>query len=234
MIVSGHQPNYLPWLGFFDKILQCDVFIIEDDIQFEKQGFTNRNRIKTFQGVKWLTVPVEHCGRLLPINEITIANGADLDWAKQHWLMLKYNYSRAPFWKKFCGFFKQTYDQQWTRLIDLNMYLIKGLMKFLNIHRPLVMASSLGASGRKSELVLSQCKALNATTFLSGVGGRSYLDIQRFKEEGINVVFQDFKYPVYPQLGEEFVPNLSVVDYLLWTDGKIWRSEDMQLKRCIA
>jgi hypothetical protein len=195
MIVAGHQPNYLPWLGFFDKMLQCDIFIIEDCVQFEKQGFTNRNRIKTFQGVKWLTVPVEHSGESSPINKVVIANRAKLDWPKQHWLMLKHNYSRAPFWEKFSDFFEQTYNRKWMRLIDLNMHLIKGLMKFFSINKPLIMASSLDASGQKSELVLAQCKALGATTLLSGVGARYYLDLQRFEEEGIKVVFQDFQCP---------------------------------------
>jgi hypothetical protein len=227
MIVAGHQPNYLPWLGFFDKMVQCDVFIIEDCVQFEKQGFQNRNKIKTFQGVKWLTVPIKHVGKPLPINEVMIANKAKPDWAKQHWLMLKYNYSRAPFWEKFSGFFEQTYNQEWTRLIDLNMHLTKELMGFLKIKKPLVMASSLGVSGEKSELVLAQCKAIGATTLLSGIGARSYLNLQRFEEEGIKVIFQNFKYPVYPQLAGEFVPNLSVVDYLFWTGGKTWRSSQI-------
>jgi len=103
----------------------------------------------------------------------------------------------------------------------------------LGINKPLVLASSLDVSGKKSELVLGQCKALGATTLFSGVGAREYLNLRRFKEEGINVVFQNFRYPVYPQLRGEFTPNLSVIDYLFWTGGKMWRSEDMLLKRCI-
>jgi len=232
--VSGHQPNYLPWLGFFDKMLQCDVFIIEDNVQFEEQGFQNRTRIKTANGVRWLTVPIKHVGRSLPINEMIIANEAKPDWAKSHWLALKFNYSKAPYWKKYSGFFEQTYSQGWMRLIDLNMHLIKGLGEFLKIKKPLVFASSLGISRRKSELVLAQCKAVGATTLLSGAGGRSYLDLQRFEEEGIRVVFQDFRCPEYPQLTEEFVPNLSVVDYLFWAGGKTWRSEDMTLKENVS
>jgi hypothetical protein len=224
MIVAGHQPNYLPWLGFFDKMAQCDVFIIEDDVQFEWQGFQNRTRIKTFEGVKWLTVPVKHETMSLPINEVLIANDSNEDWAKKHWLMLKGNYSRAPYWKKFSDFFEQGYQQKWHNLIDLNLYLIRGLMEFLKIEKPLIMASSLNVFGRKSDLVLAQCKALNATTLLSGVGACDYLNVQRFEQEGIKVIFQNFKYPVYPQLAGEFVPNLSVVDYLFWTGGKMWRS----------
>jgi len=233
--VSGHQPHYLPWLGFFDKMLLCDVFIIEDNVQFEEQGFQNRTKIKTSNGARWLTVPIMHVGKSLPINEVTIANEAQLDWAKNHWLALKFNYSRAPYWKKYSGFFERTYSQRWMKLIDLNMHIIKGLMEFLNLEKkPLMMASSLGASGKKSELVLAQCKALGATTLLSGAGARAYLDLQRFEDQGIRVVFQDFKYPVYPQLAGEFTPNLSAVDYLFWVGEKPWRSEDMTLKESIS
>jgi len=232
--VSGHQPHYLPWLGFFDKMLLCDVFIIEDNVQFEEQGFQNRTRIKTSNGARWLTVPIKHVGKSVPINEVTIANEAQPDWAKNHWLALKFNYSRAPYWKKYSGFFEATYSQRWEKLIDLNTHIIQGLIRFLNLEKkPLKMASSIGASGRKSELVLEQCKAVGATTLLSGVGARAYLDLQRFEDEGIKVVFQDFKYPIHPQLGDEFVPNLSAVDYLFWVGGKPWRSEDMTLKESI-
>lgn len=233
--MSGHQPHYLPWLGFFDKMLLCDAFIIEDNVQFEEQGFQNRTKIKTPSGARWLTVPIKHVGKSLPINEMTIANEAQPDWAKNHWLALKFNYSRAPYWKKYRGFFERTYSQEWVKLIDLNMHIIKGLMEFLNLEKkPLRMASSIDASGKKSELVLAQCKALGATTLLSGVGARDYLDLQRFEAQGIKVVFQDFKHPIYPQLAGEFVPNLSAVDYLFWVGEKPWRSDDMVLKESIS
>ena len=129
MIVAGHQPNYLPWLGFFDKIRRCDLFIIEDNVQYEQQGFTNRNRIKTPDGAKWLTVPIEHVGGPMLINEVKISKKAEPDWAKRHWHSLKHHYSRAPFWKEYCGFFEQTYAKEWTMLFDLNLYLIRGIMR---------------------------------------------------------------------------------------------------------
>lgn len=209
---------------------QCDVFVIEDNVQFEIQGFQNRNRVKTVDGVKWLTVPVEHAGKPLPINEIKIATSAEPDWAERHWLTLKYNYSKAPFWEKFEGFFKQTYSQNWTMLIDLNIHLIKGLMKFLSIDKPLVMSSSLGVSGKKSELILAQDKALGANVHLAGIGAREYLNVESFEHEGIKVVFQDFQHPVYQQLHGAFVPNLSAVDYLFCTGGKDWRTQGTMLQ----
>jgi hypothetical protein len=110
-------------------------------------------------------------------------------------------------------------------LIDLNMHIIKGLMRFLNIDTPLVMASSLGVSGKKSDLILAQCKAVGANVQLSGVGGRDYMDTKRFEAEGVKVVFQDFHYPVYPQLHGGFVPDLSVIDYLFCTGGILPQTE---------
>lgn len=218
--MAGHQPNYLPWLGFFDKLSHCDVFLVEDNVQFEPQGFQNRTRIKTFEGVKWLTVPVKHQTKFSPINEVIIANSSSQDWARRHWQTLKGNYSRAPYWGRFEGFFEQAFCQDWTKLIDLNMYFIRGLMGFFHIKKPLIFASSLHVSGKKNELVLEQCKTLNATTLLSGIGARSYLNVERFQKEGISIAFQNFCHPKYSQLGNDFVPGLSAVDYLFWTGGK--------------
>ncbi len=214
MIVAGHQPNYLPWLGFFEKMRLCDVFIVEDAVQYEHQGFTNRNKIKTPYGAKWLTVPIEHCGRPLMIKEVQIANEAEPDWAKRHWLGLLHNYGKAPFWSEYCELFEDIYNREWTRLFDLNMRLIKEIMGILNIKTELVFSSSLNISKKKSESVLSKCKAVGADILLSGSGGKNYLNLKRFEEEGIRVVFQDFNYPKYTQLHGEFLPNLSVVDYL--------------------
>ena len=221
MISAGHQPNYLPWLGFFDKMSKCDIFIIEDNVQFTHNGFQNRNKIKTPNGAIWLTVPFEHLGRPSLINEVVIANSSEPDWELRHWKSLKFCYSRAPFWKNYCDFFEQTFSRNWTMLIDLNMHIINGIMRFFNINTPLVMASSLGVSGKKSELILAQCKAVGADVQLSGIGGRDYIDITRFEKEGIKVIFQDFQYPTYPQLHGEFVPNLSVVDYLFCVGGTL-------------
>jgi hypothetical protein len=207
-------------------MLQCDIFIIEDNVQFELQGFQNRNRVKTPEGVKWLTVPIEHVGRPMLFSEVKIANNAEPNWARRHWLTLRHNYCKAPYWKEYCDFFEQTYSDEWTMLMDLNMHIIKGIMQFLNIKTPLIMSSTLNVSGKGSEKVLAQCKALGASVHLSGMGGREYLNLERFKEEGIEVVFQNFHYPVYPQLHGSFVPDLSVIDYLFCTGNKMWRKAD--------
>ncbi len=219
MIVSGHQPNYLPWLGFFDKIQRSDIFIIEDNIQFEHQGFTNRNKILTADGVRWLSVPIQHANKPLLINEVRVSNKGEPNWGLRHWLTLKHSYCKAPFWQDYCDFFEKTYCREWTMLLDLNMHLIRGILRFLDIETPLIMSSSLGAKGRKSELIIAQCKKVGAEVQLAGVGGKGYIDNKRFEEEGIKIMFQNFQHPCYPQTREGFVPNLSVVDFLFCAGG---------------
>jgi hypothetical protein len=222
LITGGHQPNYLPYLGFFDKIAQCDLFVIEDTLQFERHDFQNRNKVKTHNAVSWLTVPVEHAPQTTKISEIKIAKRLESKWRLNHWEILKSSYRRAPYWKCYCDFFEQTYIQKWDSLIDLNLHLIKGVMKFLGINTSLVMASSLKVSGKSSELIVAQCKLVGAEVYLSGIGGRNYLDLSLFENAGIKVVFQDFQHPVYTQLFGTFVPNLSVVDYLFCHGGENW------------
>ncbi|MGO8806863.1 MAG: WbqC family protein [Candidatus Bathyarchaeia archaeon] len=222
MITSGHQPNYLPYLGFFDKMSQCDIFVIQDDVQYERHDFQNRNQIKTVKGATWLSVPIEHVGETLPIKEIRIAKRLESEWGLHHWRVLELNYEAAPYWKQYCDFFEQAYRQKWESLMELNLHLIKGIMNFLRIKTSLVMASTLNVSGKSSDMILSQCKAVGADTYLSGIGGRVYLDIPLLENAGIKVVFQDFHYPVYTQLYGTFVPNLSIVDYLFCHGGEDW------------
>ena len=217
--MAGHQPNYLPWLGFFDKMSKCDVFVIEDDVQFIYHEFQNRNKIKTSNGIKWLTVPVKEGRKRKKFSEIFISN--EKNWSRRHWLNLKNSYGKSPYWNEFCDFFEETYEKKWNKLIDLNLYLIKGIMDFLNIETKLVLASSINVSGKKNDLIIAQCKALGAKTYLSGAGARTYLDIDKLEREGIKVVFQEFEHPIYPQLWGEFAHNLSVVDYLFCAGSKI-------------
>lgn len=220
MIVSGHQPNYLPWLGFFDKMRRSDLFIIEDNVQIERQGFTNRNKIMTVDGVRWLSVPVEHANKPLLINDVRIANRGEPKWGSRHWLTLKHSYCKAPYWRDYYDFFEDTYARDWTMLIELNMHLIKGIMRFLDIDKPLIMASSLSAKGKKSELIIAQCKVVGAAVQLAGNGGKDYINHKRFEEEGIQLIFQEFEHPRYTQTSAGFAPNLSVVDYLFCTGAK--------------
>jgi hypothetical protein len=220
----------MPYLGFFDKIAKCDVFVIQDIVQYERHDFQNRNQIKTVKGATWLTVPVEHVGETLSFKEVRIAKRLQSEWGLHHWRILKFNYERALYWKQYNDFFKDAYCRKWEFLMDLNLHLIKGIMQFLRIKTPLVMASSLNASGKSSELILAQCKSIGADIYLSGIGGKAYLDIPLLESAGVKVVFQDFNPPVYSQLHGTFVPNLSVVDYLFCHGGENWIPQQVFLE----
>jgi hypothetical protein len=200
----------------------CDLFIIEDSVFLETKGFIRRNLIKGTNGQIWLTVPEEHVGIQIPINEVRISTFNNSEWKKKHWLSIKYNYCKAPFWGAYKDFFEQAYSEEWINLLDLNMHFINGIRSFLQIETPIVLSSTLHASGKKSDLIVAQCKELGATTFLSGIGAKSYLQVEKFEEQGIKVVFQDFQHPIYRQMYGEFVPNLSAIDYLFCVGQKPW------------
>lgn len=212
MIVSIHQPQYLPWLGYFDKIERCDVFVFLDNVQFKKNEWQNRNKIKTTQKWQWLSVPVLH-RFTQKISEVEVNNTAQ--WGKKHLNALITNYSKAPFFKEHIGFFEQTYAQEWKYLVDINIHLIRYLVKALGIwDKKFVLASEHNPREGRTERLVDLCKQLGAGAYLSGKDGADYLNMEEFEKEGIRVIFQDYKHPVYSQLFGSFEPYLSVIDLL--------------------
>jgi hypothetical protein len=208
------QPGYLPWLGFFDQMCKSDVFVIYDDVQFDKHGWRNRNRIKTPQGVQWLTIPVLTKGRGKQINKDVLINNADR-WSNRHISALIQNYSKAPFFQSYIGLFEEIYARNWKYLIDLNMAVIRGLMREIGLERKIVFSSELGIPGGKTDRLVAMCANLGAQTFLEGDAGQSYLDDSLFRANHIRVEFHRYNHPVYRQLYGDFVSHLSVVDLLL-------------------
>lgn len=213
------QPGYLPWLGFFEQMYRSDIFVIYDDVQYNKHSWRNRNRIKTANGVQWLTVPVLVKFNGLPlINEVKIDN--KLNWRKKHLFSIKQNYSKAPFYKKYIDIFRDAYSRDWEYLIDINMYFIYELAKCLGINnKKIVRSSTLDVVGNRIERLVSICKVFRADTFYEGAVGRNYLDEKYFAEHGIKLEYQDYKHPIYNQLYKDFVPYLSVID-LLFNHGE--------------
>lgn len=211
MIVAIHQPQYLPWLGYFDKIDRADTFVLLDDVQYKKNEWQNRNKIRTANGWQWITVPVRYrFGE--EIDQVKInANG---DWRKDHCQSLMFSYNRAPFFKEYEAFFKMIYERDWEYLVDINIHFIEYLVKSLGISTRLIKASGLEAQGQKTERLVEICKRLEADTYLSGEGGKEYLDLDCFKRNKIKVVFQKFKHPVYRQVYSGFEPFMSIVDLL--------------------
>lgn len=219
MRLAAHQPHYLPWLGYFDKMDQVDCFVILDDVQFEKSGWQNRSRIKTASGWQWVSVPILH---RFPqtIAEVRISNATC--WARKHLQGLVVNYAGAPAFAAHRPFLAEIYGRRWNRLVDLCLETLAYLADVLQIRTKVVLASSLNVPERESatDRLLAICRTLGAETYLSGAGARGYLDVRRFEAAGIGVCFQTFQCQPYPQRFGPFVPDLSVVD-LLFNCGEL-------------
>jgi hypothetical protein len=218
------QPGYLPWLGFFEQMYRADVFVIYDDVQYDKEGWRNRNRIKGSNGLVWLTVPVHaRSDRPLPggnkegsnalINEIRIDN--KVNWRKKHLMSLKMNYTKSSFFDRYIGIFEEAYSRDWDYLVDIDMYFILKLAECLGMaDKKIVCSSSLNVEGDRIERLIKICKMFGADVFYEGAAGRNYIDSTQFAGHGITIEYQDYKHPVYKQLYGEFTPYLSIVDLL--------------------
>ena len=214
MIVTIHQPEHLPWLGFCHKAAQADVLVLLDNVQYRKNYFQNRNRILSTSGPAWLTVPVllrGHTERTIAQTEIH--NG--VPWARKWWLSLAHAYRAAPFFDAHAPFFEAVAAREWRLLADLNEAIIRYLFDALEIRCALMRASVLPVAGARSALLADICRQLGASTYLAGRHGRDYLDGALFERAGIAVRDHAFAHPTYSQgRGDAFVPNLSVVDLL--------------------
>jgi hypothetical protein len=217
MIAAIHQPQYMPWIGYFDKMDRAGVFVLLDNVQYKKNEWQNRNRIKTPQGWQWITVPVLY---RFPekINTVRINN--TVDWRKKHLHTLAYNYSKSPFFKEYFGFFEETFSARWEYLVEINVHIIKFLNEALGINKELVFASRLTLREEPTDRLIDACKSVQADTYLSGKDGAQYMDLDAFARANIQVVFQDFHHPTYQQLhNTTFEPYMSTVD-LLFNHGR--------------
>lgn len=212
MIVAVHQPQYLPWIGYFDKMRRADVFCYLNDVQYKKNEWQNRNRIKTAQDWQWLTVPVQY---RFPekINEVRINNTTQ--WSKKHLQALKTNYSRAPYFKAYISIFEDTFSRDWELISELNIHLIERLKDALQMQeKKTVISSELTLREDPTDRLIDICKVLGADTYLAGQGGADYMDMARFEKNGLKLILQEFAHPVYSQLFGDFQSHLSIVDLL--------------------
>jgi hypothetical protein len=220
VIVAAHQPAFLPWLGYLHKMASCDLFVVVDCVQYEAQNFQNRNRVKRNDGAGWLTVPLHRGSRDAAITDKRICNQARgrHAWGRIAWRTLEVHYARAPFWSSYAPELREVLLAPWERLVDLDAATLELARRWLAITTPVVRSSTLGLVGVKSERIADMCRKVNASAYLSGLGGSAaYLDPGVLTRSGIDVRWQRFEHPVYrqryPALG--FVPNLAFVDLVM-------------------
>jgi hypothetical protein len=212
------QSSYIPWKGYFDVIASVDEFILLDDVQFSKGGWRNRNRIKTPDGARWLTIPVAHDRphAALMIDQVRVS---DPDWARRHWDTLRQNYSGCPHFADYAGRIEELYlgcDEVF--LSEINRRFILAIVDMLGIVTPISRSTDYVASGSGSERVLNLCLQADAKRYLSGTAARAYLDESQFAAAGVEVTWMDYSgYPEYPQLHPPFEHSVTVLDLIFNT-----------------
>ncbi len=215
MIVSIHQPHYLPWLRYFDKIARSDLFILLDDADFNKNGWQNRNRLKGPAGPQILTIPVQHrLGQRL--EEVTLSPGAP--WARKHLRTLRQDYARAPHLQAYLPALEEFYSRPWTSLVDLAEEMILWHLEALGIRTPTVRSSKLGVPGRATARLVDLIRSVGGTAYLTGAYAlTSYLEPARFEEAGLKLLVHEWSCPEYAQVWPQagFIPDLATLDLLL-------------------
>jgi hypothetical protein len=220
MRVAISQPSYLPWIGYFDLIDQVDRFVVLDNVQFAKQSWQQRNRIKTAVGLQWLTVPVEFRGRLgQQIRDVQIR---DASCVEDHLRAVELAYRRAPFFNDYYPALASRLKTARTGslLVELNEMLLQWFLEVLGITTPLLVASQLPVEGKRTQLLAAICRHLGAETYVSPVGASVYLlnEIGIMSQSGIGVFFQNYVHPEYRQLFPPFIPYATGLD-LLFNEG---------------
>jgi len=214
MRVAVIQSNYLPWRGYFDIIHDVDVFVFYDDVQYDKHGWRNRNRIKCEHGVRWLTVPVRH-GGLGPQQLVDVAIDESRAWARKHVATLRQCYAHAPHTDAYLPELEEILGRPRRSLVELDLDVALLLARWLEVDVRLLRSSELGVAGARSDRLLSICRRLGAERYLSGDAARAYLDVELFTTGGVAVEWQTYAHPVYHQLHGDFVSHLSAIDLVL-------------------
>lgn len=227
MVVAIHQPNFFPWLGFFDKIARADVFVVLDDVQFPKSGRgTWINRVKMLIGGRpaWITVPIKrNFHGVRSIREIEIDDS--IPWRATIAKTLQFNYSKCPFFKSEWPIIDNLLMHDASLIWEFNLHAITTLVAYLNLDpEKLVLGSSLKVEGKATELLIGLTKAAGGNTYLCGGGAAGYQQDELFDQSGLTLKYQDFAHPFYQQSIAEFAPGLSIVDALFNTGKETVRS----------
>lgn len=215
MIVSINQPAYLPWLGYFHRIAMSDLHIVLDHVQYEKNSFSNRNKIRTKDGWCWLTVAVLTKGKFGDLGLDRLEIDTSQNWAAKHWSTLQQSYARAAQFREHSAALADFYKASWTRLSELTRAMTAYQLDAFGIKTPLRYSSEMDVPGAKDELVLNLCKSVGAKVYISGPLGRDYLRPELFESAGISVVYHDYHHPTYTQCHPGFEPGMAALDLLL-------------------
>jgi hypothetical protein len=212
------QSNYIPWKGYFDNINSVDKFIIYDDMQYTRRDWRNRNRIKTSEGLKWLTIPVKVKGKYFQkINEVETSND---NWRSKHWKVICHNYSRAKYFQKYKELFEPIYlDNNEKKLSYINYKFIEAICHILEIKTEIFWSDNFALGNGRTERLLDLCQKVKGTHYLSGPRAKSYLNEFLFEKAGIQVGYFDYTgYTEYYQLNGKFYHDVSIID-LLFNEG---------------
>jgi len=213
-VVVVHQPDFMPYLGFFDRLLKADIYVVFDNVQYVRssRGWTSRDKIKTRNGTKWISVSTQKAPRDTAINKILLSK--DDSWREDNLNLLRENYRKSPFYDEIMPYVVKLYGFHCERMMDFNLESIKMLMKLFDIQIDVVMASDLEPVGKSNTLIIDIMKKLNCKKYLSGIGAKDYYVPELYEEAGIEVIWQDFEHPIYKQQYDGFIPYLSSIDML--------------------
>lgn len=213
-VVSMNQPCYIPWYGFIERVAMSDVHVIGDDKQFVKSEIQTRNRIRTKEGVRWLTVPVEGHSSGKKINDVLIA---DTDWRHKHKATLQVAYKKAPFFDKFWKNYERILNQDWISLSSINIAIQNQLLKDFGIDNQLVLGSSLQIEGTRGDYLFNLCRELDADAYLTTAKAKAYLPEDKFAHAGIEIIYHIYEEEPYTQMYPGFEPFMSALDRLFCT-----------------
>ena len=220
MIVCIHQPNYLPYLGFFNKIKNSNIFVIYDVAQYVKDRFDNRNIIKTATGIQWLTIPLQEKDSYLKrFYEVRLP--PDDFWKKNHLKSIEINYRKSKYFTKYYPQFLKIFKKNYVYFADFSVDVIEFLLKSFGINTPTVKSTNLQLDLKKksTDMIIQILNKVNANEYLAGTSGKKYMDTAALKRAGIKVKYQHFKHPIYTQLFKSpFVKDLAAID-LLFNEG---------------
>ena len=218
MILTIHQPEFMPWLGFFDKINLSDTVVLLDNVQYRDKYFQNRNKIKGVNGEVWINVPIIRNGKTRNIGlikDIQINNNEN--WSQKILKSIEFNYKKSKDFNIYYPIINDIFNKEWKLLVDLNVHIIKEFSNILNINTKIIRSSELDIEGNGEKLILDICKKFSPQQYISGptgIAGRGKEYEPNFNKEKIEVIYHDFKHPIYEQLHGPFVSHMSFIDKL--------------------